>query len=377
MGTTTTPVRIELEVSQVLQETAGDSPDNLVAAIEIYVAMNSSTKIISLLDDYMHLLRPRDSHALRSAVRFLSSRSEHRARSLAILENELEDSLQALHAITRSCFSHIDDEHNKAELSEILKLKVTTQARKSRIEQWAENVTTSASNSMGPMAFAAMMMGLPILPGVDDGDDLDMLSYFDLDQNDPDMDDIRDEYRPNLRARFDAWVEVGQKLPGGPVALVKFYVKAVEKMPYIQGQDVVNEMTSRSGLPVILSSRRYKITNSCELVYRLRERPNKTHVVDALSSLATFAKIQRKKIILAREKKQKSVAAANARAASSNTNQAKPNSKTSGNANAENAPSNSPSQSTVPSSSVRNFAFGPPLTPVSRRPLPGGMEDVD
>lgn len=247
MGTTTTPVRIESEVSQVLHEVAGDSPDNLVAAMEIYIAMNSCTRVVSLLDKYMHLLRPRDSHALRSAVRFLAIRPEHRARSLAILENELEDSLQTLHALIRSCFSHIDDELNKAELSEILKLKASSQARKSRIEQWAENVTTSAGNSMGPMAFAAIMMGLPILPGVDDGDDLDMLSYFDLDQNDPDMDDIRDEYRPDLRARFDEWVEVGQKLAGGPAALVKFYVKAVEKMPYIQGQDIVNEMTNRSG----------------------------------------------------------------------------------------------------------------------------------
>jgi len=99
------------------------------------------------------------------------------------------------------------------------------------------------------MAFGAIMMGLPILPGVDEGDDLDMLSYFDLDPNDPDMDDIRDEYRPNLKARFDNWLEVGTGLTGGPVVLVKFYAKVLEKMPYIQGQDIVNEMTNRSGCP--------------------------------------------------------------------------------------------------------------------------------
>src|SRR6266540_1596631 len=106
------------------------------------------------------------------------------------------------------------------------------------------------------------------------------------------------------------------------------------------------------------------------MIYRLRERPSKAHVVDALSSLATFSKIHRKKIRLALEKRQnlKSAAVANSRAAPSNANQAKPNNRTSGNisGNTSNPPS------TLPSSSF-DFTSPPPST---IPPLHVGMEEV-
>jgi hypothetical protein len=84
-----------------------------------------------------------------------------------------------------------------------------------------------------------------MMPGMDDGDDADILSYVDLDQDDPDLDDLRDTYRPNLKAIFEGWVHVGQTLKGGSLVLAKLYLKALEMMPWLRAADVVEEMANR------------------------------------------------------------------------------------------------------------------------------------
>ncbi|KAF9530956.1 hypothetical protein CPB83DRAFT_892227 [Crepidotus variabilis] len=276
------PIKTEKELMKILEEVAGSTPDNLVAALEIHISNNNYSKIVALLDEYSYLLRPRDMTTLVCAVTLLDE-SSFRGRALFILEKELEDSLGAIYHSIRASFTFIEDEPNKQELKEILKLKSSSSSRKARVEAWAETVISSPGNPMHPMAFAAMMMGLPMIPGVDDGEDSDILNYVDLDQNDPDFEDLREEYRPNLKARFDGWTNLGSSLNGGPAVLAKLYQKAVEIMPFLQGQDIVNEMAARS----------------------LRERPNKTHILDALNNLSTFAKTQRKKLSLARGEKKR------------------------------------------------------------------------
>ena len=220
----------------------GSTPDNIVAALEIHIFLGDEDKVASLLKSHAYLLRPRDAATLQSAVCTLED-SPYRSRSFAILQQELEDSLRAIHATIRSCFSHIEEESNKKELLQILKLPPKSSPRKERLEQWSEQIITSTT--LNPMAVAAMMMGLPMLPGMDEGEDNDILNYVDLDQNDPDLDDLREDHQPNLKQRFDGWVQLAQNMTGGPTLLAKLYLKGVDLMPWICGFDAVTEMISR------------------------------------------------------------------------------------------------------------------------------------
>lgn len=256
------PSKTEREAMKILDEVAGSTPDNLVAALDIYIANNNYQKIVNLIDQYGHLLRPRDMTTLQCAVTLLDE-SSFRSRALSILEQELEDSLAAIYHAIRTSFTYIEDEPNKQELQEILKLKASASSRKSRVEAWADTVISNPGNPMHPMAFAAMMMGLPMIPGVDDGEDSDILNYVDLDQNDPDFEDLREEYRPNLKARFDGWTNLGSSLNGGQAVLTKLYHKAVEMMPFLQGQDIVNEMAARSYYSPPICHFRFADTFSC------------------------------------------------------------------------------------------------------------------
>ena len=228
--------------SHLSEKMTGSTPDNLVAALDINIFLGDEDKVASLLKSYGYLLRPRDAVTLQSAVCILEDTQYH-SRGVAILQQELEDSLRAIHANVRSCFSHIEEESNKKELLEILKLPPRSLPRKGRLEQWSEQVITSST--INPMAVAAMMMGFPMLPGMDEGEDNDILNYIDLDQSDPDLDDLREDFQPNLKDRFDGWVLLAQNRAGGASLLAKIYLKAVELMPWICGFDAVTEMINR------------------------------------------------------------------------------------------------------------------------------------
>ncbi|KAF8185134.1 hypothetical protein BJ912DRAFT_803004, partial [Pholiota molesta] len=277
---------IGMRIEGILGRIAGDTPNNLAAALDIYIADCDADRIASLLASYSYLLRPRDAPTLQCAVTVLYEEPGYRARSIQILEKEANECLRAICGLIRSCFANIETDANKKDMREILKLRNPSPERKARVQDWVDHVMSASSGQMHPMAFAAMMMGLPMMPGMDDGDDADILSYVDLDQDDPDLDDLRDTYRPNLKAIFEGWVHVGQTLKGGSLVLAKLYLKALEMMPWLRAADVVEEMANR-----------------------LRERPNKNHVLEALLKLSTFAKQQRKKLAQARTELQKRNAA--------------------------------------------------------------------
>ena len=232
-------------MDKILCDIAGDTPDNLVAALDIYIANGQQNAIATLLKKYSYLIRPRDTVTLQCAVAMLED-SPHNALSLSILEKELEESLRGICAMVRSCFCHIEDDANKKEMSSILKLRSSSPERQDRISAWIDHVaTTSGNGPLHPMAFAAMMMGLPMIPGTDDGDDADLLNFVDLNQHDPDLEDLREEYRPNLKGTFDGWVHLAHTTKGGSVMLAKLYMKAIEIMPWLRGSDVVNEMINK------------------------------------------------------------------------------------------------------------------------------------
>ncbi|KAF9040696.1 hypothetical protein BJ165DRAFT_1350932 [Panaeolus papilionaceus] len=266
------PEETKARLDEIIHRIAGYTPDNLVAALEIFNSFDDIAGIAKVLSEHYQLLRPRDWHKLQLAVSLMDADFSYREEVLQIVEKELKDCLHCIFATVRSSFCHIEEDSLKTELTTILKLQKSTPGRKGRIQDWVDRVVTSGT-PMHPMAFAAMMMGLPLMPPGDEGDDVDVFSYMDFDPNDPDLDDIREEYRPNHRARFDGWKRIAADTVGGPKILTKLYTQAIGMMPWLQDADIVNEM-----------------------IVKLGERPNKDYVLDALGSLNSFAKTQRKSI---------------------------------------------------------------------------------
>jgi len=161
---------------------------------------------------------------------------------------------------------------------------VGSAVRHDRIERWVDAVVTPNSQPTNPMNFAALLMGLPLPAGLDDGDDGDPFGYLDIDQNDPDLEDLREEFRPPLKERFDGWNDTALLIHGGPALLLDIYAKLMDLMPFLRATDAIDEMISR-----------------------IADKPSKHHICDALDALSTFCKAQRKKT-LQRDKKLKTEA---------------------------------------------------------------------
>ena len=77
-------------------------------------------------------------------------------------------------------------------------MRQVTPGRQDRIERWVDAVSTPGLNNPNPMAFAAMVMGLPITPTMEGLDEME-LSYLEMDPSDPDLEDLREEFRPRLK----------------------------------------------------------------------------------------------------------------------------------------------------------------------------------
>lgn len=249
MSITPDPMAVcRTRAAAVLSEVAGSTSDTLVAALSIATSNDDAKTITSLLDNYSHLLRPRDAVVLQGAVSILNHYNCN-LRAISILEKELEDTLQAIYRAVRASFSRFEEPQHLQTLGEITAMRSGSSARQERIESWVESVLTSPSGSFGSVAFAAMMMGLPLPAGAmgEDGEDNgDLLNILDMEGNhDPDFDDLREEFRPNLKERFEGWYMLGTVLKGGPAALVKIYGKAMKLMPFLKGADIVGEMATR------------------------------------------------------------------------------------------------------------------------------------
>ncbi|KAJ3550597.1 hypothetical protein NMY22_g366 [Coprinellus aureogranulatus] len=292
----------KLKASGILYDVAGNSSDNLVGALNIEVAKNNAPRILSLLDQYSYLLRSRDAVTLQCAASVLGDSTYH-ARGLSLLATGLEETLVAIQVAVQGAFRNIDDPTNRQELTDILKLRVGHPNRRDRIDSWVQAISSSSSTGMGPMAFAAMMFGIPMMAGmpgmpgmVDDADDqADILSFIDSEgSGDADMDDLREDFRPKLKERFEGWSELAGHMKGGSVVAAKAYVKVLELMPYMRGADVVTEM-----------------------VNRLAERPGKGYICDALEAVSSFCKTQSKKLRQAKNAKDKQAKNKSAAAAAS------------------------------------------------------------
>ncbi|KAF5372000.1 hypothetical protein D9615_008131 [Tricholomella constricta] len=318
-------------------ENATKSADTIVGALEVYIRLTNTNKIAGLLDTHYHLLRSRDAEVLQKAVRALASSnfSVHTIQIMAIVEQELLECIRAIHAAVSAIFGNHNLPVHKSELEGILKLRVGTQERNDRANDWVEAAMTLGS-PMNPMAIAAMMMGLPFgLPFIpmEDGGHEDVTAFLDdVDTSDPDFEEVNAEFRPKLRDRFEGWYKLIERLkePAAPSLLGTMYIKIVELMPFMRGADIVDRM-----------------------VLRLSEIQGKSHIGQGLHALSNFCIIQRKKVSANVLKQRRASERASA-----------------GSQDA------SPTSFGNPSAPF-SFSFLPQPSQPSSHPPFGGMEDVD
>ena len=175
-----------------------------------------------------------------------------RVQSLEILEKEMKDTIRCIRAALLPLFALLSSPStttttttttsssetptptptptitHETELAQIVKLRVGSAQRQDRIERWVDSISTPGSQQNvipHPMAFAAFMIGLPIGPGslADGDDDFDADPFGYLEQaDDPDLDDLREEYRPRMKERLEGWVEAASVLRGGGMVLGRF-----------------------------------------------------------------------------------------------------------------------------------------------------------
>lgn len=304
---------------------------------------------------------------------------------MKILEKELKDSVRAIHAGLKSVFCHIDLEVHQQEFKEILKLQFGSSARLERLERWVDAVITSNA-PLHPMVFAAVLMGFPMVPGVDEvGLDAEAAAFLDMYSTDPDLDDLREEFRPRLKERLDGWYRLSASFKGpiNNAMLTRVYSIAVELMPFLGAQDAVdqllNKLSSQISLPFHFFLNWLYIS-----LGRLGERPSKSHIFGALESLYFFCNTQRKKIFKAEKAARRTNGKAAAGGSMNQPQGAAPPPPVSSPPTPQSQPSQPPPTATV-NTPTFTFHLGPGSlsssslwgSPSSMAPPFGGMDDVD
>ncbi|KAG6890666.1 hypothetical protein C0992_013338 [Termitomyces sp. T32_za158] len=240
------PYMADVILLQETNDNATKSSDTLAGALAIYSSKYDAQAISTLLSTHSHLLRPCDAEVLQTAVRILIV-SGYSLHVLQILEHELLETIGAVHAALTGVFGLIDHERHKSDVEEILKLRKGSSERKDRIHRWVDSVLTYPM-PMDPMAFAAMMMGFPMNGAVEEGAHEDPAGFLDdVDEGDTDWDELREEFRPPLKERFEGWYQLTElwKDANCKTLWENTYAKAVEVMPYLRGSDIVERMVVR------------------------------------------------------------------------------------------------------------------------------------
>lgn len=239
------PDRTGSELLKVLENTATACSDTFAVALDIYALEDRADSIIKLLDSHSHLLRPQDAPSLQAATVTISSRG-HTQQALKILQQELQDTARMIRQALMLSFSKIEDAQNKAELTQIMKLRTNSIMRQDRIEAWVDAIATPGPAEVpNPMMFAALMMGMPVPPVPGMNSDDDAYTYLDLDPQDPDLEDLRQEYRPSFKHRFESWADSALTIRNSAPVLLLVYKHLIEVMPFLRATDVTEEMIRR------------------------------------------------------------------------------------------------------------------------------------
>ncbi|KAI8984817.1 hypothetical protein BD414DRAFT_489320 [Trametes punicea] len=285
IGNSSDPQATEAELMSYLSQTATSCPEVFAAALDIHALENNTDEIAALLKTHGHLVRPRDAPILQSAVTTMAANPFYQLRGLELIEKELLDTARAVHAALLGPFSLLDTPENREEIAQIGRLRQAAAGRQDRVERWVDAISTPGMNAPNPMALAAMVMGLPIVPTMEGPDEME-LSYLEMDPSDPDLEDLREEFRPRLKQRFEGWTDTAVTVKGGSVVLQKVYRDVVQMMPFLRANDVVEDMLGR-----------------------LADKPSKQYLIEAVDALSAFVKVQRRKAAIAKSEQKRRAAA--------------------------------------------------------------------
>lgn len=239
-----------MEVRDVLAELATVSPTSLSVALDVYAEESNTSEICRLLDQ-LHLLRPRDAPQLQKAAKILckSGIDQLRWSAVSLASGQLREILATLKASLLKSFPRLEDPTLLESLREISRLRRGSAARQERVERWVNTAQThppgQGTHATTPMAFAAMMMGIPMGQGGPDDEDEGAEILEVMDPLDPEFADIHDYYRPNIKEWFSGWIEVLDSLEGGDAVLEQLCEEIRDSLPYLDLPDLVEEIYGR------------------------------------------------------------------------------------------------------------------------------------
>jgi hypothetical protein len=222
------------------------SSDNFAAALSIFASEDSTETIWKLLSRGAHLLRPCDAADHQNAVVCLSTKSTFKARTLTMCQDQLLSIVREFRASLCLSFSRLYDSARVAELEALLKQRSVS--RTSNIESWVSAVLTPGPSHPHPMAFAAMMMGLPVPVPVTGGElgGVDEFNMLDLEKDrDPDLNDLREEFRPRFKERLEGWLGATLAIGKQDKVFRAVFEDLLTMMPFLRDSDIVDEMVSR------------------------------------------------------------------------------------------------------------------------------------
>lgn len=226
-------------LDETLSSIATTSGTSLATALEVYADDEKPDEIAALLNSHYYLLGPQEFQPLEKAVKALSQESEHRLSALEYTRRELIDTIRTIHHAILPLFERMDAPAQREAIARIVETRRGSPGRQEQIERWVETAVTPGPNN--PMAFAAMMMGFPV-PGFQPDD---TESLFNLALDDQELADLKEQLCPDLKKRLKGWVEMAEGIRDGHGMLSQVYDEVLEVMPFLQAEDLVEEMNGR------------------------------------------------------------------------------------------------------------------------------------
>ncbi|KAL5508679.1 hypothetical protein ACEPAH_6300 [Sanghuangporus vaninii] len=320
---------------EILSWLAPTSTSSLATALGIYCIESKPDQVASLLETHAFLLRPRESYAIHESVRLLTTsyKPVHQELALRIAEKELLETIETIRHSLLGPFARLDSSESRSELRQLTRLSHGTTERQERVERWVDAVSTPGMGAANPMAVAAMMMGMPIpvpMPIPPQGDAGGGAGFnaaaamaaaaaaatvafgdaengmMDLDPHDPDFSELREEQKPDLKDRFEEWVETvkyfgylraavvirDNKNEGEGGKGLEEYAGEVVIRESVKGDELLMNVfkSMHDSMPWVLAT---DVVN--EMIAKLADDPSKQHICDALRSLSSFVKVQQKK----------------------------------------------------------------------------------
>ena len=237
-------VPIRRSLLEAAESNALWSSDNFAAALSIFAFEDSADTIWKLHSRGTHLLRPRDSTDYQRAVVTLAKKFTFKSRALDICQDQLLIVAREFQASLCLAFSRLYDPARVAELEALL--KQTSVARGSNIESWVTGVLPPGASHANPMTFAAMMMGLPVPVAGGELGGADEFNMLDLEKDrDPDLEDLREEFRPRFKERFQTWLGATITIGKHDQVFRAVFKELLTMMPFLRATDIVDEMLNR------------------------------------------------------------------------------------------------------------------------------------